>query len=235
MSRVIRSYCRICAPNSGVLVTVEGDVVKAVRGDPDHPVSRGYVCPKGRALGDLHHDPRRIDHPELRVAGTLQHVSWDAALDDLVPLVQRVTAESGPDAIAMYQGTPALAETAGVMFGAMFFRRLRSRSRYSTFTVDIASKMTATAMVFGTNVLPVVDVDGSSFLLVLGTNPVVSHGQYNGFSDPVTRMREISGRGEVWVVDPRRTESAHHATRHVAIRPGTDHALLAHLVRVVLE
>jgi anaerobic selenocysteine-containing dehydrogenase len=59
--RVVRSYCRICAPCCGVLVTVDGETVTAVRGDPDNPHSEGYVCPKGRALGDLHHDPRRLD------------------------------------------------------------------------------------------------------------------------------------------------------------------------------
>lgn len=52
---------------------------------------------------------------------------------------------------------------------------------------------------------------------------------------PRARLRTIAGRGEVWVVDPRHTETAQHATRHVPVRPGTDHALLAHLVPAVLR
>lgn len=234
-AQVRRSYCRICAPCCGVLVTVDGERVTAVRGDPDHPVSNGYVCPKGRALGELHHDPRRLDHPELRVDGRLAATSWDAALDDLADRIRRAVDDVGPDAVALYQGTPALRETAAMPVIGAFMGGLGSRSRYSSLTVDISAKLTVTTMMLGSVLLPVVDVDDATFLLVIGTNPVVSHGQYNGFSDPVSRVRSIAARGEVWVVDPRRTETAHHATRYVPIRPGTDHALLAHLVRSVLR
>jgi anaerobic selenocysteine-containing dehydrogenase len=232
--RVVRSYCRICAPCCGVLVTVDGETVTAVRGDPDNAHSHGYVCPKGRALGDLHHDPRRLDHPEVRVDGTLVPSTWDATLDDLAGRIRRAIEESGPDAVAVYQGTPALKETAAMPVLNALMRRLGSRSRYSSLTVDISATLTVTTMVLGTTLLPVVDIEEARFLLVLGTNPVVSHGQYNGFVDPIGCVRTIAARGEAWVVDPRRTETAHHA-RHVAIRPGTDHALLAYLVRDVLR
>ena len=233
--RVVRSYCRICAPCCGVLVTVDGETVTAVRGDPANLHSEGYVCPKGRALGDLHHDPRRLDQPELRVGGVLSPNSWEATLDDLAARIRRAVDEFGPDAVAVYQGTPALKETAAMPVLGALMRRLGSRSRYSSLTVDISAKLTVTTMVLGATLLPVIDMEEARFLLVLGTNPVVSHGQYNGFYDPIGRLRTIAARGEAWVIDPRRTESAHHASRYVAIRPGTDHALLAHLVRDVLR
>ncbi|UDY35815.1 molybdopterin-containing oxidoreductase family protein [Dermatobacter hominis] len=230
-----RSFCRICAPCCGVLVTVDGDRVTAVRGDPDHPVSRGYVCPKGRALGELHHDARRLDVPMLRSGSELQATSWDAALDDLAARIRRAVDEHGPDAVAVYVGTPSIKETAAAPVLHSLCRRLGTRSRYSSITVDIAARMTVTTLVLAARMVPVVDIEDARLLLVLGTNPVVSHGHYDGLSDPVERLREIGRRGEVWVVDPRRTETAHHATRHVPIRPGTDHALLAHLVRSALD
>jgi predicted molibdopterin-dependent oxidoreductase YjgC len=62
-SRTERSYCRICTSLCGILVDIEGEKVVAVRGDRDHPVTRGYLCPKGRALPRMHHDPRRLEHP----------------------------------------------------------------------------------------------------------------------------------------------------------------------------
>ena len=230
-----RSFCRICAPCCGVLVTVDGDRVTAVRGDPDHPVSRGYVCPKGRALGELHHDPRRIDRPMLRTGSELEAVSWDVALDDLARRISRAVDEHGPDAFAVYVGTPSIKETAAAPVLHSLCRRLGTRSRYSSITVDIAARMTVTTMVLAARMVPVVDIEENRLLLVLGANPVVSHGHYDGLSDPVERLRELGRRGEVWVVDPRRTETARHASRYVPIRPGTDHALLAHLVRSVLE
>ena len=57
------SFCRICNAFCSVLVTTRGDRVVQVRSDPDHPVSQGYSCPKGRAAAAFHHDPRRLDHP----------------------------------------------------------------------------------------------------------------------------------------------------------------------------
>src|SRR5215203_85499 len=59
------SFCRICAAACGIVVRVDGDRVLEVRGDLDHPVSRGYTCPKGRALPAFHHDPDRLDHPRV--------------------------------------------------------------------------------------------------------------------------------------------------------------------------
>ncbi|MDP6946866.1 MAG: hypothetical protein QF464_22140, partial [Myxococcota bacterium] len=68
-SRTVRSYCRICIAACGVLVDVEGDRVVRVKGDPNHPLSRGYTCPKGRAMGELQHHAERLDHPMLRPGG----------------------------------------------------------------------------------------------------------------------------------------------------------------------
>ena len=60
-----QSFCRICNAMCGIVVTLEGDQVIRVRGDSAHPLSEGYTCPKGRALPQFHHDPRRLDAPEL--------------------------------------------------------------------------------------------------------------------------------------------------------------------------
>ncbi|HEY8217973.1 MAG TPA: molybdopterin dinucleotide binding domain-containing protein, partial [Acidimicrobiia bacterium] len=80
------------------------------------------------------------------------------------------------------------------------------------------------------------DPDRSSLLLLFGTNPVVSHGYGTTLADPVTRLRDFRARGgRLWVADPRRTETAALADVHVAIRPGTDHHLLAWLIRELLE
>ena len=81
-----------------------------------------------------------------------------------------------------------------------------------------------------------IDFERTTMLLLLGTNPVVSHNSHmQAFPNPTARIREIERRGEVWVVDARRTETAKLATRHLAPRPGTDYALLAFLVRELLR
>ena len=68
--RTVRSFCRICTAVCGILVDVAGDEVVRVRGDPDHPLSHGYTCAKGRALPQMHHHPDRLERPLMRIAAT---------------------------------------------------------------------------------------------------------------------------------------------------------------------
>ena len=88
------------------MLTIEDDyrVVK-VRGDRHHPISHGYTCPKGRALGELHHAPNRLDAPLIRRNGELVEVSWEEMLDDLAARLGDLLARKGPDSIGAYFGT----------------------------------------------------------------------------------------------------------------------------------
>lgn len=79
------------------------------------------------------------------------------------------------------------------------------------------------------------DLDNADFLMLVGVNPVVSHGHAISMPNPTGTVREIARRGQVWVIDPRRTETARLATAHLAPRPSTDHAVLAYLVREILR
>ena len=91
MEREVLSYCRICAAACGITVTVDGDRVVRVRGDADHPVSRGYTCSKGRGLAAWHHADARLDQPRLRG----DDVSWDELLDDLGAILRDTVAAHG--------------------------------------------------------------------------------------------------------------------------------------------
>jgi anaerobic selenocysteine-containing dehydrogenase len=71
-------------------------------------------------------------------------------------------------------------------------------------------------------------------VVYLGVNPVVSHGHTTATPSPTTTIRELRKRAEVWVIDPRRSETARLASRHIAPRQGTDCAIMAHLVRELL-
>jgi anaerobic selenocysteine-containing dehydrogenase len=234
--REVRSFCRICNALCGIVVTVEGDRVVGVRGDADHPMSRGYTCPKGRALPAFHHHPDRLDEPVLRTPAGEEAPGADAVLDDHAARISAAVEAGGPDAVAMYLASGSAFDTNGRRFAERFLRLLGSPQKYTATTIDTPCKPLVAELLGGwSGLTPIWDHDRSRLLLLFGTNPVVSHGHSNAVPDPVRRLRALQARGgQVWVVDPRRTETAALADHHLALRPGTDHVLLAHLVRELL-
>jgi anaerobic selenocysteine-containing dehydrogenase len=232
----VRSMCRICAIHCGILVTTDAERVVDIKPDPDHPISRGYMCPKGRALQLSHHAPDRLDHASVGRGDERRRVPVEEMVDDLGARLAAIRDEHGPDAIAFYFGGPAFADSAGGSLGVRFANQLGTRSVYSTNSLDSIARRTAMRMMMSRwPAMPTFDVRNCNLLVLFGLNPQISHGHTYSFPDPIGTIREIAGRGEVWVFDPRRTESATHATRHVALRPGSDHAVLAYAIRELLR
>src|SRR5262249_32114887 len=114
---------------------------------------------------------------------------------------------------------------------------LHTKQRYTPATIDNAAILRSAELVAGNMQLSTVwNPEDSKLLVLFGTNPVVSHGYGTTLSDPITRIREFRRRGgELWVLDPARTESAALADEYIALRPGTDHLVLAWLVRELLH
>jgi anaerobic selenocysteine-containing dehydrogenase len=231
----VRSFCRFCQALCGIVVTVDDDRITRVRGDDEHPISQGYVCPKGRALGAWHHHPDRLDHP-LIGRGDQERSSWDESLDDLAGELRRIVDESGPDAVGIFFGTGSSFDSAGGRGAFAFFQALGSRSRYTARTIDTPCRPLVSDLMGGNpNLIPAIDDRSTSLLIFVGSNPVVSHGHLASMTDPVRRLRHLTSEGrEVWVLDPRRTETAQLATRHLQLRPGSDYAVLAYAVRELL-
>jgi len=163
-------------------------------------------------------------------------VSWQELLDDLAPRIQQFLDEHGPDAVGAFIGTASAFDTLGRQSTEQLLRALGSRQKYTSLTVDAVAKVLAAELMGGWSGLnPVWDEERCRLLLVLGHNPVVSHGHTNAMSNPRSRLRAQARRGELWVVDPRSTETAKLATGHLQARPGSDYALLAFLVRELLQ
>lgn len=233
----VRTFCRICNALCGIVVTTDGQRVLRVRGDPDHPVSRGYTCAKGRALPAMLHHPDAIHTPLRRdPVGDLRPVDWDEALGVLASSIEATAARYGPLAVGAYRGTHWAFDCNGRAAAERFFRELGTHQLYSSVTIDTPNKNLVPDLVVGSPyVFPVPDWEHTRLLVVLGQNPLLSHGHVAVRPDALSALRSVQGRGgTVVVVDPRLTESARHADLHLRPRPGTDAALLAHLVRDVL-
>ena len=219
----------------GVLVEVDGRRVRAVRGDPDDPFSRGHICPKAAALADLHDDPDRIRTPLIREGRAWRAASWGEALAQAADGLARVRRRHGRDAVAVYYGNP-VAHNLGLMTHLLpFTRALRTRNVYSASSADQLPQMLTALRMFGHfGLIPVPDVDRTDFFLILGANPLVSNGSLMSAPGMRRRLAAVRARGgRVVVVDPRRTETAAAADEHLAIRPGADALLLAALLHVI--
>ena len=115
-------------------------------------------------------------------------------------------------------------------------RHIASCSRYSATTVDAIARLVVAELMSGNaTLMPMIDTDDAGLTVLIGTNPVVSHGHAGALVDPIVSLRRIAREHGLWVVDPRRSETARLATRHLAIRAGADPALLAYVVRALLE
>ena len=231
--QTVRSFCRICTSVCGILVDVDGEEVIRVHGDLDHPFSRGYTCPKGRALPLLHHHPDRLEHPRMRVDGRLQDTAWEVCLDDLGTRLKNIIDRHGPQSVAFYFSTM---ESAGFRMAEALHAAIGTPAKFSPLTIDGTAKPLVSDLVGGFMGLSGrTDLDNADFLMLVGVNPVVSHGHAISMPNPTGTVRDIARRGQVWVIDPRRTETARLATGHLAPRPSTDHAVLAYLVREILR
>lgn len=234
--RTVRSFCRICTSVCGILVEADGDEVVRVRGDRDHPLSKGYTCPKGRSLPQMHHHPDRIERPLMKVDGELTPVSWDACLDDLGTRLRDIIDRYGPSSVGVFFGSGIGMDAAGYRMAQALYARLGTPAKFSPLTIDGTAKSLTADLVGGSPALSGrADYDNATFVLFVGSNPVVSHGHTVAMPNPTGTLRALGERAEVWVIDPRHTETARLASGHLAPRPGMDYAILAHLVRELLR
>ncbi|ABQ70538.1 Formate dehydrogenase [Rhizorhabdus wittichii RW1] len=232
-TKSVRTYCRICPAGCGMIADVVDGKVVGVRGDKAHPLSYGYLCPKGQASAKAHNSPHRLDRPLMRSSGTLSPASWDDAMDDIGGKLVEIRQASGPDAIGVYFGTAGFFDTGG-MFSFPFIGQLGTTSLYTATSVDSPGYQLVAERMSGNHwLLPKPDRD-ANFVILNGINPIVSHGHNFFMAAPKAQLRKWAARGGLWVIDPRLTESAEIATGHLRPLPGTEYALFGFLIRSLL-
>jgi anaerobic selenocysteine-containing dehydrogenase len=235
MSSVKHHICPVCEATCGLDVQVEGRQVIAIRGQESDSFSKGYICPKGVALKDLQDDPDRLRKPLIKRDGRFVEASWDEAFAEIERRLMPIRAAHGNDSVAVTVGNPA-----GHKFGVMLYlgrlmKALGSRNIFSASTLDQMPKQLSSGLMFGSWLtIPIPDIERCDFLLMLGANPMASNGSLwtvPDFRGKAKAMRERGGK--LIVVDPRRTETAEIARRHVPIRPGGDAFLMLGMVHTL--
>ncbi|MEU4391880.1 molybdopterin-dependent oxidoreductase [Kribbella sp. NPDC023855] len=236
MATVRRTSCNLCEAICGVLVTVEGGRVTDIRGDEADPLSRGHICPKAVALRDLQEDPDRLTQPVRRTATGWQELGWEEAYTYVAEQLRSVQKTHGTNSIGVYLGNPNVHSVGAMTHMPTVVRLLKTRNRFSATSVDQLPHMLAVHLLYGHQLMvPVADIDRTSYLLMLGANPLASNGSMMTAPGFGRRLKEVQKRGgRVVVIDPRRTETAAVADEHHFVRPGTDAAFLLALIQQII-
>ena len=236
--RTERAFCRICLGHCGVVLTVDDDDhIVDIRGDRDHPLTRGYACYKGLQAEEAHHGAARLLHSQRKTAdGGFADIVSEQALDEIAETLRRSIDRYGPDSVGVYFGNGSIFNSTAVSMQAAFLDAIGSRSRFTSYTIDQSAKTLSFERLggwAGGNL----QLDQCDVILLIGTNPLVSHGLL-GFlaSDPTKRLKDAKAKGlKLIVIDPRRTETAGFADLAIQPLPGNDPAILAGLIRLILE
>jgi anaerobic selenocysteine-containing dehydrogenase len=232
---LVRRACNLCEAICGLRIEIENNTVKSIAGDPDDPLSRGYLCPKAFALKEIYEDPNRLKTPLKRTAAGWKSIGWEEALDETAERLLDIKKRYGANAVGVYLGNPNVHNLGALLNLPGFIRSVRSQNTFSATSADQLPHHVASWLMFGhPMLLPVPDITRTHCMLILGGNPLASNGSMMTAPGVANHLKSIRQRGgKVIVVDPRRTETAEHADEHLFIRPSTDVFLLLALLQVL--
>jgi len=224
--------CGICLAACGMEVIIENNRVIEIKGDRDHPLSKGYLCPKGRAMAQYQSDALRVNHPYEKVNGQWKKIGWDEAYEKIGKRLKPIIEKHGPRSVAMYYGAGTPLSSLNVSSATGFIRALGSNRIYNVLTLEFTNRYYVLEKIFGKQYrVTQPDIQHTDCLLIFGHNPLVSL-DHPGITDEILGL---SKRGaKMIVVDPRLTETAKIADKHISIIPGTDLFLLEGMIHHIM-
>jgi len=226
--------CPLCEAICGLEFQFEAQRLVAIRGDDADPFSQGHICPKGNAILDLESDPDRLKRPLLRQGDDWKEIGWDEAFALAGERLASVQREHGASAVGVYLGNPNVHHFGHIAYLPPLLRTLKTPNVFSASSVDQWPHQLVCAQMYGHQfLLPIPDVDRTDYFLMLGANPIASMGSLMTAPGIAKRLKALTARGKLVVVDPRRTETAEIASDHVFIRPGADALFLIGVLKAL--
>jgi len=222
--KVQTTFCRICECTCGLEVHTENGQVIDIKPDSKHIATEGFSCVKGLKQHEMYASPDRLLHPMKKTGQGHMRISWAQAMKEIGSKIRELRRVHGPDAIAMYVGTAAGFSVLHPTFAQGFMTGLGSKSMYSSSTQDCSNKFAVAQHIYGFSFTqPFPDLERTNCLIIVGANPVISKWSFLQVPNPIQKLRAIEARGgKIFVIDPRKTETAKVAGEHIFIKPGTD-------------
>jgi thiosulfate reductase/polysulfide reductase chain A len=218
-SGYITTMCEMCVWRCGVLAKVKDGRVVKLEGNPEHPHSRGNLCPRGQSGLMNTYDPDRVLTPLIRVGkrgqGLFRKASWDEALDVVAKNMLKIKETYGPEAM-VFSSTHNLSQ---VQFENLLYA-FGSPNYGTQRSLCFNAMITAFSLTYGVE-----------FILMVGRNMMeaISTSETSELSHAVDRGAKLV------YLDPRYTKTAAKATEWLPIRPGTDAAFLLAMINVIVS
>ena len=227
----VKTVCPYCGSGCGLVLTVDGGRVVAAGADPSHPVSRGSLCIKGWTAAEFIHHPGRLTAPLLRTEAGFREISWDEALGRMAERFGQTVAQHGSGAVAGLSSARCTNEE-NYLFQKLIRLGLGSNNVDHCARLCHGPTVAAMGQMLGSGAMtnPIADLALSDCILAFGANPAET------FPVPMGEIHRARRRGaRLIVIDPRATEMAAGADRHLQIRPGTDILLASGMMRHILD
>jgi anaerobic selenocysteine-containing dehydrogenase len=227
--RWVPTTCGYCSVGCGILIGVKENRAVAVRGNPDHPVNRGKLCPKGLSEHHTMHADTRANFPLLRKAGKLARVSWDEAIEAMLRNFGETQEKHGREAVGVLS-TGQLVTEEFYALGKLVQLGLGTRNYDGNTTLCMASAVSGYKRSFGSDGPPgsYEDLEKADVILLLGANIAENH--------PILCSRlERNPLCTVIVADPRVTKTAMLADLYLPLKPRTDIALVNGIAHILIR
>jgi anaerobic selenocysteine-containing dehydrogenase len=227
--RWVKTTCGYCSVGCGMLIGVKDGKAVSARGNPDHPVNRGKLCPKGLSEHHVLDAPGRATTPLLRKNGKLVPVSWDEALETMVERIGAIQAKHGLGALGVI-GTGQLLTEEFYTLGKLVQLGFRTPNYDGNTTLCMASAVSGYKLSFGSDGPPgsYRDIEVADVVLLIGANIADNH--------PILCNRlERNKKRTLIVVDPRVTKTAMLADIHLPVKPRSDIALINGIAHILIR
>jgi predicted molibdopterin-dependent oxidoreductase YjgC len=225
----VNSTCGYCSVGCGMQLGVKGGRVVSVRGNPDHPVNIGKLCPKGLAEHYSIEADSRSRFPLFRSNGTMMRVSWSEALNTMVQRFRAVQERYGPESLGVIS-TGQLVTEEFYALGKLVQLGFGTRNYDGNTTLCMSTAVAGYKRSFGSDGPPgaYADLECADVILLLGANIAENH--------PILCTRlEANHKKALIVADPRVTKTAMMADLYLPLKPRSDLALINALLRFVID
>ena len=227
--RWVNSTCGYCSVGCGMQLGVKNGRVVSVRGNPDHPVNFGKLCPKGLAEHYAIDAEGRAKFPLLRKNGQLVRVSWDEAIGTMVERFRAVQQRHGTQSLGVIS-TGQLVTEEFYTLGKLVQLGFGTRNYDGNTTLCMSTAVAGYKRSFGSDGPPGAyeDLEHADVILLIGANVAENH--------PILCTRLEGNKKKILIVaDPRATKTAMMADIYLPLKPRSDLALMNAMLRIVID